>query len=687
MLMQAETETRKPGGYVSPIAADPSFRDPERERQAGGIKPESQAYFLNSLSASMLDGYAEARHHRETEGIDDRLVECLRTYNGKYSDRELALIREQGGTEAFRRLTTHKCDDLGSWLKDVMRPSEEPLGDLEPTPIPDLPDDVRGSIVENVLEQMQGVVAQAAAAGKVYSDAEVQALALGMAADLYDQAEKMIAKESKDRAARCMTVIKDQWAEGGWIEAFMQFLDHFKLYPTAFIRGPFLARKKMRAWRDGRFVVTNDPILQWAAPSPFNIYPSPNASNCQGGVFYERDFIERRDLYGCIGAPGYNEDAIRRVLSRAQSGVPAAIMDAQSDAERAALLNRPIPYERRKDSLLEAVRVSGSYPGYQLQEWGMPVADAEAEYDIFAMMVGSEVVKAVLNEDPLGRRPYSAASFKPVPGAFWGMSLPEAMEDIQKAANSMNRHAINNGAMASGPVMTADVSALPVGFDLKRLSPWAIMQYDGQKLRDGTRKPFEFHDIPNAIERYMAAYGDFKKEADDVTGIPAFISGSGETEGAGETARGLAMLMESAAKGIREAIVNISIFVVCDMMQRQFDWIMRYHADESVKGDCRITPRGPLAVIAKAQMQTAIGQALIDTANPIDMAIIGPRRRANLLRKRAYALNMEPDDLVPPDDEMRQREEAERAAAEAQAQAVAAGVAQPQPAPGQEVPA
>ena len=62
------------------------------------------------------------------------------------------------------------------------------------------------------------------------------------------------------------------------------------------------------------------------------------------------------------------------------------------------------------------------------------VPDPAQEYDANVWVIGNYVIKAVLNYDPLGQKPYCKTSFIKCPGAFWGKGIPEIIEDARREA-------------------------------------------------------------------------------------------------------------------------------------------------------------------------------------------------------------------------------------------------------------
>jgi hypothetical protein len=83
---------------------------------------------------------------------------------------------------------------------------------------------------------------------------------------------------------------------------------------------------------------------------------------------------------------------------------------------------------------------------------------------------------------------------------------------------------------------------------------------------------------------------------------------------------------------------------------------MRYGTDPALKGDIQIVARGVSGLLAKEAAQQRRNEFLnIALNSPVAQNIIGPEGVAYLLRTMADTLEMNRDELVPPDEVIRQR--------------------------------
>jgi hypothetical protein len=372
-----------------------------------------------------------------------------------------------------------------------------------------------------------------------------------------------------------------------------------------------------------------------------------------------------------IGVPGYDDAAIRKAIEAGpgQSWVSETIEMQREEEERKYFT------EMRPTDLFDALEFWGKVSGKMLREWGMDpteVPDEMREYDANVWMVGNYIIKAVLNYDPLGEKPYAKTSFIKTPGAFWGRGIPEIIEDLQNVCNAAARALVNNMAVASGPQVEVNLDRIPPNEDITQMYPWKIWQTLNDPL--GSSAPaVRFNQPSDNASTLMAVYERFSRLADDHSGIPAYIYGDVDVRGAGRTASGLSMLMGSAGKGIRQVVMHIDNDVIKPVVKRQFVYNMRYDPDEAIKGDAEIIPRGAINLAVRETVNVRRVEFLNATANPVDMQIVGIDGRAALLREVAKGLQMPVDEIIPSREKLdymiRTQQQAQLAAPQGQAPA------------------
>jgi len=585
-----------------------------------------------SLAGYVRRCYEEAKTAKSD--VTERLLRSERQRRGIYDPDKLAMIRQTGGSDIYMMLTDIKCRAAESWIKDVMLSSGEKPWSLTPTAEPSVPEELRNEIIEVVTAEADEV--QSAGIG-----VNPQTIEKRME-EIYEEVKKRLMDRSKEAALKMEKRILDKMQQSKFNTVLSEVIYDFCTYPTAFIKGPVVRTKKKMSWgKNWTPVVTDEIVEDFERVSPYDIFPSPNASNTQDGYIIERHQLTRADLEDLRNSPSFNVDAIDQVLrTYGNSGLREL---TQSDTERNLLEGRNNTLVGTE--LIESIEFWGSVSGYMLREWGMDDVEDYREYEVCVWQVGSYVIKCVKNPDPLSRRPYSKASWESIPGAFWGLALPEMMTDVQTVCNAAARALANNMGIASGPQVEVSVDRLPDGEDLTKMYPWKIWQTTSDRTGGGQPAIRFFQPDMNA-NTLLGVYQHFQRVADEVTGVPNYIYGSGQMSGAGRTASGLSMLMENAAKGIKQAILALDT-ANTEVLQRLYDHIMIYDDDSSIKGDMQIVPAGVVGTLLKESVQQRRNEFLQMTANPVDIQIMGPSGRAMLLREAAKTLNMDIDKIIP----------------------------------------
>lgn len=606
------------------------------------------------------------------ERVDLKLLACLRARRGVYSPGEISQLQGQGGVNViWYDLTETKCRAASAWVREIVLPTggERPWG-LDPTPIPDLPLPFKKSIVAKSIEQAQQVMMQIAqAGGGVMPGEDFRNTVKDIGDKLRTEAEEKMKDGAKKRAVRMEKQIADRMAQGNWQQAMDHFVEDFVTFPAAILKGPIYQRSKRLDWAEGwKPLVSDTPTQTWDTVSPFDCYPAPGASSAQQSDFIERMRFWRKELYDLKGLPGYRDDQIDSALRDYAGGHLEGWLWTESERQR--LTMESMYMWLAPPGLIDCLNYWGSVPGWKLMSWGIDGIDTNdptKEYEVNVMLVGKYVIYAALNPNPLGQRPYYRACYDEIPGAFWGRSIPELCETSQKFCNVAGCAMADNISMASGPMVWVHADRLADGEQTLEIIPWKVWQLKDAGMGAGTNPGIGFFQASDNTPNLMKTLEFWELKADDATGIPRYTYGNEQVGGAAGTATGLSMLLNNAAKGLRRAISNIDLNAIQPTVQQAFVNEMLYNPDDSIKGDCIVIPRGAAAILIKDMAQQRRMQFMGMTANPIDMAIIGNRGRATLLRETAEAMELG-DSIVPDDEKLMEQEKAQAEAMQAQQQ-------------------
>jgi hypothetical protein len=220
------------------------------------------------------------------------------------------------------------------------------------------------------------------------------------------------------------------------------------------------------------------------------------------------------------------------------------------------------------------------------------------------------------------------------------------LADVGDVVHSAGRALVNNMAMASGPQVGVNVDRLPADEDVTNLVPWRVWQHGESQFNASTPAITFFQPEMKAAE-LLGVIEKFYGLADDFSLVPRYLSGSGPVAGAGRTASGLSMLMDSAYKGLKSVVTNIDIYVIERLLRALYNHNMQFDPDETLKGDAQVVARGAVSLMQMESLQLRRNEFLQATNNPTDQQIIGAVGRAEVLREVAKGLEMDTTRIIP----------------------------------------
>jgi len=622
--------------------------------------------------------------------VELKLLMCLRERRGVYSPAQIASMQaSRGGLNLVKAdLTETKCRAASAWIREIVLPvGEQPWG-VDPTPVPDLPDAVKKGLVQKAIKQANDAMNQIAQqGGGTLSADEYRALITQIGTKLRDDAETALVRAAEQRAKRMEKQIADRLDEGGYATAMDQFVEDFVTYPAAILKGPIYRRHKQLEWATGwKPKVSDNPHQTWERVSPFDAYPAPSARDCQVGDFIERIRFRREELHGLKGLPNYKDDQIDKALLDYSAGHLEGWL--WTEAERIRLEQESMYMWLSPPGVIDALNYWGSIPGWKLMSWGVTdrdglILEETRDYECNVLLCGSYVLYAAVNPDPLDQRPYHRACYDEIPGAFWGRSIPDLCSTSQQMCDGIACALADNLSQASGPMVWVHADRFADGEQTLDIFPWKVWQLKSDPTQ-GVNPGIGFWQADDRAANLMATYEKWELRADDASGIPRYTYGNERAGGSADTATGLSMLMNNAAKGLRRAISNIDINVTSRTIGMCFVNEMLYNPDPSIKGDCVPVPRGAAAILIKESAQQRRTTFLTMVAgNPLLAQLIGPKYLINLVREVATSMELPVDEVVPSEEEIDQQQAQQASAAQAQAQAQAALEQQSQAAQGE----
>lgn len=616
--------------------------------------PEEPSFdALTGFILSEFNNNLDAKRQR----TEQEILESLRAYNGEYSQEELAILKATGSSDIFMEIPATKVRVAASWIKDVLLPARGKSWSLKPAPLPDLPDEIEAKIQMAMKSEFEAVVVAPKATTEEAQESIKETNQ--KARDIREAIQDEIQKEALFQLQPIETAIDTAFHKGSFYTALNDFIDDFCIFPTAFLKGPIVTKKKTLTYQNGKAVADDSFIFYNKRVSPLDMYPAPEAESVQDGNLCEHMRLSKAELAALRGVPGYSTEAINAILASepVATWVPNTyIEEEKADEERKGTST----YANR--NIFHSLHFHGSVSGDKLIDWGMEGVDASGVYEVEALLVADKVVKVSLNDDPLLRRPYYSASYQTRPGSIWGRGIPQLIKGSYRMCNATVRSLSNNMGISSGPQAMVKVDLLADDTEVGNLVPFQVHQVVSDQA--GSGEPITFFQPRSNANEFLGVYKEFELRADEACGVPKVSHGNAERAGLPPTAQGLAMILETASKQIKDAIRNIDSNVLIPRVEYQFYWTVT-QSKINYSGDINVVALGSAAIINESAQQIKRAEFLQITANPIDQKIMGVEGRSVLIGAVADDLGFT-ESIVP-----NRLEQKTRAKKEAEAQQAA----------------
>lgn len=623
-----------------------------------GVSMQDSRPVLEIVS-NVRKGFEAAKQAWEHE-LHERLLKCIRQKNGQYDPDTLAKIRlvVEGGSENYRNITQVKIKSFEAWANASVFPIGDKCWTFTPSPVPELPDDTKAEIDEQIKNETILLIEEADSISAVDAS-QVQA----RKEEITDKVMAENYKRAKLAAKRLEKIIDDQLTEGGYYEALAQCILDMAMFPVCWMTGPEVRKKKQFKWItdpiDGKkkLTVIDKTIRTYRRVSPFNMFPSANSSSVQDGDLYELRPLKRSELQAMIGVEGFNEEAIRAVLQ--EYGTGGLREWISSDTERKDAEYK-LHHEDDPNPPIMAVIKWGELQGKMLLEWGMTpeqVPDPDLDYQIQCWLIGQYVVMCRLNPSPLGTKPYYATSYDKINDSIIGNALPEVMRDDQMRCCACARAIDNNMAFASGPMIEFFTDRFPAGTNYQALlKPFSV--FLSSDSMTGTNNPaVRLYQYPFNAALMLEVDKYFQEQAGEKT-IPSYVHGTIQSGGGVlDTASGTSMMMNASLKNLQTAIGHFEKDIIVPSIKEHFNHVMLYDDDIEKFGDVTCVPKASEHLLVEEQRQMR-AQELLDRVNasPILQSIIKEKGMATLLREVVKITKMDPNEIVPSEEDMERNE-------------------------------
>tara|TARA_A100001515_G_scaffold140899_1_gene137139 strand:+ start:366 stop:2552 length:2187 start_codon:yes stop_codon:yes gene_type:complete len=453
-------------------------------------------------------------------------------------------------------------------------------------------------------------------------------------------------KPAQMAARQLNKLIEDQLDESNANIILRNSIFESCLLGTGIIKGPFTFNKTLHRYnlsgngnaREYAPEIVKVPRIEFC--SVWDFYPDPNARSMDECEYIiHRHRLNRQQFKDLINRPFFSKQKIEECLEMGGNYTKQS-WETDLDLEN----NTYGDIEKYRYEVLE---YWGTVDALTAREYGLEIDSAiedNQDIQVNVWTVRGKVIRIVENPFKPFRIPYQAFNYEKNPYQFFGIGVPENMDDAQSIMNGHARMAIDNLALAGNLVFDIDESAL-VNNQSMEVFPGKIFKRQagvpGQAIY-GIK-------FPNTAPENMQMFDKFRQLADESTGIPSYSHGQTGVQSMTRTASGMSMLMGAASLNIKTVIKNIDDSLIKPLGESMFQWNMQFYEGElPIIGDFEIKATGSSSLMRKEVRSQRLTMFLQTIQNPQIAPFV---RISEVIKELAYSLDLDPDEILNSKDE------------------------------------
>ena len=615
--------------------------DEDKEKN-GGYEAEG-----NALVGLIRERFYQA----ETSKVYDekRWLKAYRNYRGLYGP-EMA-FRESEKSRVFVKITKTKVlASFGQIIEVLFSQGKFPLG-VSPTSIPEevaerahldpkqpgqpqQPESSAYGFPGDGMEIPPGVTAN-----ELMKNLNADYVSLGFTDGPSYTGSPQI--EPARMAAEAMEkLIHDQLEESKAITIMRHVFFEMALLGTGILKGPFTDTKDYHQFNTAedeegnvtRVHATKTKVVpSIEAVSCWDFYPDPNATSI-GDCDYiiQRHSYNKAQFEDLADKPMFDREAVMACLAEGPNYQTRGFESSLYDKENITSI-----YKNR----FEVLEYWGIIDKETADQCGLAYEGDSDVIHVNVWICGNKVLRMVQNPFTPTRLPYLVCPYELNPYQFFGIGIPENMEDSQQVMNGHARMAIDNLALAGNLVFDVDETMLVPGQDMKVFPGKIFRRQSGQ-----TGQAVHGVKFPNTAFENLQMFDKFRQLADEATGIPSYSHGATGVQSTTRTASGMSMLMGAAALNIKTVIKNIDDYLLKPLGQSLFYWNMQFNDDAPhILGDLEIKAQGTSSLMQKEVRSQRLMTFMQTAANPALAPFV---RWHTCLTEIAKSLDIDPDQLI-----------------------------------------
>lgn len=558
-----------------------------RDTEPGDQTPEQRAAIKKAdIGGTLESERATAVNERRAAGIDDRLIRSYQLYEGM-RDSQGRSTWQSGvevpvvGSRAYANIIRQITNDGAAQIGDLLFPNDDRNYGLKPLRITKPPIALEG---EPAVDSK----------GKQIVDEEGQPLT-------NIQAHSRRVNRSKKKTERMFTKLDGALITARYPSKAREVIANGAIYGTGIIKGPIPTKTKKGRWvrtKAGGYSLNPDlPMTpDVKIVSPLDFFPDATAitlNDCR--YTWERAVIQPADLERAVVELGYDKDAVDRILLTNGTQPSFDAGDAVDEAKA------PVNSEGRQTGRYMTWQRHGPMKKDDLEALGVAIKESTKVYhNAIVTMCNGEVLKAVTvayeNDESL----YSVYNWDVDPLNIFGYGIPWLMSDQQAAYVAAWRMALDNGGLSAAPQVLIDKTMIdPVDgkWQLHGGKAWYIKE---NTFEIGSKNPpFQVVQITQNLKEIFTMMDRAVADAYEITGVTRVDNAQQGLDNAPVTLGATQILQNNTSVSRRAQARRWDDCVTLGIVTRFYDYFMQFEADDDIKANMEVEPRGATVLLAK----------------------------------------------------------------------------------------
>lgn len=478
--------------------------------------------------------------------------------------------------------------------------------------------------------------------------------ASGQQVDTVSAVAGRVQQRAKESCSAMEREIDDQLTESNYNGECRKVIASSTKLGTGVIKGPFVVRREKRSWQmmDGRHQkqVVEDYRPSSVYVSCWNVFPDPACGDDiqRGEGLYEKKDLTRKELRQLAKRPGYDPDAVRRVLMQRP--------------QRLQTVDGRINKSEATEDLYEVWEYHGDLDSESMS-FLQPRLNGYQDTDPLEVRSGCLIL---VNDIVIGllpmltadnSLPYDFFQWKKREGSPWGSGVAKAKEIQQRVINASWRQVMDNAGLTTGAqfVINKDMIVPEDGtYTIYNNKVW-LAKSDVADVRQA----FTVIQIDSRIAELLKITEAAMAFADQESGVSPMMQG--EQAQAAETLGGMTMRWTNANGVMRLRVKLFDDQITRPHLARYYDWNMESSEKEEIKGDFEVDARGSSTLIER----DIANQAMTNIAQLSSVPSYAPYfKPSGSLRAILKSWKVNPDDHMKTEEECDAIDEAIKAQAE-----------------------